>query len=94
MHHADDSSLLVTPAYISANMPLALKRAIAAVRLAADLWTECNTKHGVPHTQRTCQRCGSGVDNEHHMLFECRHTMLAATRAEHSVFVFWSTGHA
>jgi hypothetical protein len=84
MHQADDSSLLVTPAYISADMPLALKKAIAAVRLAAAP-IQCNTKHGIPYTQRTCQRCGSGVDNEHHMLFECRHTMLAAARAKHSV---------
>jgi hypothetical protein len=84
MHYADDSGLLVTPAYISADMPLALKRAIAAVRLAAAP-IQCNTKHGIPYTQRTCKRCGSGVDNEHHMLFECRHTILAATRAEHSV---------
>jgi hypothetical protein len=35
MHHADDSGLLVAPAYISADMPLAYKKAIAAVRLAA-----------------------------------------------------------
>jgi hypothetical protein len=84
MHHADDSSLLVTPAYISADMPLASKKAIAAVRLAAAP-IQCNTKHGIPYTQRTCQRCGSGVDNEHHMLLECKHTTLAAIRAEHSV---------
>ncbi len=35
MHHADDSRLLVAPAYIGADMPLAQKKAIAAVRLAA-----------------------------------------------------------
>ncbi len=44
MHYADDSGLLVTLAYISADMPLALKRAIAAVRLAAAP-IQCNTKH-------------------------------------------------
>ncbi len=32
MHHADDSRLLVAPAYISADMPLAQKKAIAVVR--------------------------------------------------------------
>jgi len=42
---ADDSRLLVPPAYISADMPLAQKKAIAAVRLAAAP-IECNTKHG------------------------------------------------
>ena len=30
MHHADASGLLVAPAYISADMPLALKKAIVA----------------------------------------------------------------
>ena len=51
MHHADDSGLLVPPAaYISADMPLAQKKAIAAVRLAAAP-IECNTKHGVAYTQ-------------------------------------------
>ncbi len=34
MHHADGTGLLVPPAYISADMPLAQKKAIAAVRLA------------------------------------------------------------
>jgi hypothetical protein len=42
MHRADDSGLLVPPAYISADMPLAQKTAIATVRLdAAPI--ECNT---------------------------------------------------
>ena len=48
MHRADDSGLLVPPAYISADMPLAQKKAIAAVRLAAAP-IECNTKHGVAY---------------------------------------------
>jgi hypothetical protein len=70
MHHADGNGLLVPPAYIiSADMPLAQKKAIAAVRLAAAP-IECNTKHGVTYTNRKCQRCGIGVDNEHHLLFE------------------------
>jgi hypothetical protein len=67
MHRADDSGLLVPPAYISADMPLAQKKAIAAVRLAAAP-IECNTKHGVAYTKRKCQRCGTGVDNM------CHHT--------------------
>jgi hypothetical protein len=66
-----------THTYISADMPLAQKKAIAAVRLAAAP-TECNTKHGVTYTNRKCQRCGIGVDNEHHMLFECGHVALVA----------------
>jgi hypothetical protein len=37
-------------------MPLAQKKAIAAVRLAAAP-IECNTKHGVAYTQRKCQWC-------------------------------------
>ncbi len=59
MHRADDSGLLVPPAYISADMmPLAQKKAIAAVRLAAAP-IECNTKHGIAYTKRKCQRCGT-----------------------------------
>ena len=82
MHHADDSGLLVPPAYISADMPLAQKKAIAAVRLAAAP-IECNTKHSVAYTQRKCQRCGIGVDNEHHLLFECSHAAIVASRSKH-----------
>jgi hypothetical protein len=93
MHHADGSGLLVPPAYISADMPLAQKKVmivmIAAVRLAAAP-IECNTKHGVTsvtYTNRKCQRCGNGVDNEHHqvvlvLLFECSHVALVASRSK------------
>jgi hypothetical protein len=49
MHRADESGLLLPPAYISADMPHAQKKAIAAVRLAAAP-IECNTKHGVAYT--------------------------------------------
>ena len=80
MHHADDSGLLAPPAYISADMTLAHKKAIAAVRLAAAP-IECNTKHNVAYTQRKCQRCGTGVDNEHHLLFECSHDIRSKHRA-------------
>jgi hypothetical protein len=55
MHYPDDSGLLVAPSYISADMPLALKRAIPEVRLAAAP-IRCNTKHGILYTQRACQR--------------------------------------
>ena len=88
MHRADDSGLLVPPAYISADMtPLAQKKAIAAVRLAAAP-IECNTmhytgKHGVACTKCKCQRCGTGADNEHHLLFECSHVALVASRSKH-----------
>jgi hypothetical protein len=51
MHRADDRGLLVPPAYISADMPLAQKKAIAAVRLAAAP-IEYNTKHGIAYTKR------------------------------------------
>jgi hypothetical protein len=78
----DDSRLLVPPAYISADMPLAQKKAIAAVRLAAAP-IECNTKHRVAHTQRKCQRCGIGVEDEHHLLFDCSHAVLVANRTKH-----------
>jgi hypothetical protein len=47
---------------------------------------ECNTKHGVTYTNRKCQRCGTGVDNEHHqqvLLFECSHVALVASRSKH-----------
>jgi hypothetical protein len=92
MHRADDSGLLVPPsAYISADMPLAQKKAIAAVRLAAAPidTIECNTKHGVAYTKR--QRCGTGVDSqEHYLLFECSHDVvdtlwryLVASRSKH-----------
>jgi hypothetical protein len=73
---------ILPPAYISADMPLAQKKAIAAVRLAAAP-IECNTKHGVAYTKRKCQRCGTGVDNEHHLLFECIHVALVASRSKH-----------
>jgi hypothetical protein len=33
-------------------MPLAQKKAIAAVRLAAAPIAECNTKHGIAYTKR------------------------------------------
>jgi hypothetical protein len=78
MLRADDSGLLVPPAYISADMPLAQKKAIAAERLAAAP-IECNTKHGLVYTKRKCHWCGTGVDNEHHLLFECSHVALVAT---------------
>jgi hypothetical protein len=55
------------------------------VRLAAAP-IECNTKHGVAYTKRKCQRCGTGVDNEHHLLFECSkcsHVALVASRSKH-----------
>ncbi len=58
------------------------KKAIAAGRLAAAP-IECNTKHGVAYTKRKCQRCGTGVDNEHHLRFECRHVALVASRSKH-----------
>jgi hypothetical protein len=41
------------------------------------------SKNGVPYTQPTCKLCGSGVDNEHHLLLECRHSVLAVIRSEH-----------
>jgi len=86
MHRADDSGLLVPPAYISADMPLAAqKKAVAAMLLAAAP-IECNTKHGIngiAYTKRKCQRCGTGVDNEHHLLFECSHVALVASRSKH-----------
>jgi hypothetical protein len=28
-------------------------------------------------------RCGTGVDNEHHLLFECSHVALVASRSKH-----------
>ena len=46
MHHAHESKLLVAPAYISADMPLCKKQAIARVRLSA-VPIRCNTSHGV-----------------------------------------------
>jgi hypothetical protein len=50
------------PAYISADMPLAQQKAIAAVRLAAAP-IECNTKHGVAYTH-TAQNNANGVEPE------------------------------
>ncbi len=34
------------------------------------------------HTQ-SARRCGTGVDNEHHLLFECSHVALVASRSKH-----------
>jgi hypothetical protein len=42
---------------VLADMPLAQKKAIAAVRLAAAPIAR-NTKHGVAYIKRKCQRCG------------------------------------
>ncbi len=44
---------------------------------------ECNTKHGNAYTKRKCQLCGTGVDNEHHLLSECSHVALVASRSKH-----------
>jgi hypothetical protein len=44
---------------------------------------ECNTKHSVAYAQPKCQRCGIGVDNEHHLLFDCSHVALVANRSKH-----------
>ncbi len=41
------------------------------------------TKHSVTYTQRKCQQCGTGVDNEQHLLFECSHVALVANRSKH-----------
>ncbi len=84
MHRADDSGLLVPPAYISADNHAACSKESHrhSVRLAAAP-IECNTKHGVAYTKRKCQRCGTGVDNEHHLLFECSHVALVASRSKH-----------
>jgi hypothetical protein len=55
-----------------------------SVRLAA-AQIRCNTKHGIPavYTQRTCKRCGSGVDNEHlvPLLLECKYSALVEIRS-------------
>jgi hypothetical protein len=45
-----DSGLLVPPAYICADMPLAQKKAIAAIMRLAAAPIECNTKHSVTHS--------------------------------------------
>jgi hypothetical protein len=37
----------------------------------------------VTYTQRKCRRCGTGIDNEQHMLFECRHVALVANTSKH-----------
>jgi hypothetical protein len=63
MHRADGSGLLVPPAYISADMPLAQKKAIAAVRLAAAP-IECSTKHGVAYTVCHNASSANGVELE------------------------------
>jgi hypothetical protein len=75
MYHQDDSGLLRTPAYITADMPLQRKQALASVQLGCAP-THTNTTHAVPYQQRTCQRCSGGIDNGHHMLFDCESTEL------------------
>ena len=84
MHHADDSGLLEAPAYISADISLQKKQAIAKVRLVAAP-IRCNTEHSVAYSARTCLRCGlETVDNEHHLFFECKHSALTACRTRYS----------
>ncbi len=91
MHHANDDRLLTAPAYITADMPLCKKVAVARVRLVAAPVCS-NTNHRGPYMQRTCQRCDLGVDNEHHMLFECTHAALSATRLKYGGLFDASTG--
>ena len=87
MHHPDDSGLIRAPAYINADMPLHRKQSLARVRLGCAP-THTNTTHTLPYTQRICQRCGQGVDNEHHMLFDCQYEPLASVRNDYSgVFI-------
>jgi hypothetical protein len=84
MYHPDDSGMLRAPAYITADMPLQRKQAIASVRLGCAP-THTNTTHAVPYQQRTCKRCsGGGVDNEHHMLFDCQCPELVSVRNDYS----------
>lgn len=83
MYHRDDSGLLRTPAYITAVMPLHRKQALASVRLGCAP-THTNTTHAVPYQQRTCMRCSGGVDNEHHMLFDCQSSGLVSVRNAYS----------
>jgi hypothetical protein len=83
MHHPDDSGLIRAPAYINADMPLHKKQSLARVRLGCAP-THTNTTHTVPYTQRTCRRCGHGVDNEHHMLFDCQCESLVSVRNGYS----------
>jgi hypothetical protein len=83
MHHLDDSGLIRAPAYINADMPLHKKQSLARVRLGCAP-THTNTTHTVPYTQRTCQRCGHGVNNEHHMLFNCQCESLVSVRNGYS----------
>jgi hypothetical protein len=83
MHHPDDSGLIRAPTYINADMPLHRKQSLARVRLGCAP-THTNATHRVPYIERTCQRCGHGVDNEHHMLFDCQQESLVAVRNDYS----------
>ncbi len=52
----------------------------------------------IPYSKRTCKRCGSGVDNEHHLLLECKHSVLVGIRSGHralfeGIFFFCNLGY-
>ena len=79
----ENNQLLQPPAYVGHNMPLNRKHKLAQFRMSgANI--RCNTEHGISFSQRICQRCHSGVDDEHHLLFVCTAAGLQEIREQHS----------
>ena len=70
------------PEYIRHTTQLSKKQAVARCRLSGAR-IRANQMHGIPYEERTCQRCGDGVDNEHHMLLHCTHPALMTARNQH-----------
>ncbi len=90
MYTAAPDGRLCTPVYIKQAMQLHKKQAVAKLRLSS-LPIRANLEHNTPYEERICKRCGSGVDNEHHMLLTCTHPPLVTIRAQHQDLCF-STG--
>ncbi len=71
------------PAYLSEMLPWRAVRSLTQLRLGvAPVRSTCRARgEDTPYCQRVCLRCGAGVDDEHHLLFDCAST--AACRRDY-----------
>jgi hypothetical protein len=87
MYVAPSSGKIRAPEYIKHTTQLCKKQIVARCRLSGSP-IQANLTHSTPYEERTCQRCGCGVDNEHHLLIACTHPGLVAVRAQHPDLCF------
>jgi len=79
MYAPGDNDTLRAPAYISQDMPLKYKQALARLRLSGAGIT-ANQRHDIGFSARVCLRCSQGIDHEHHLLFDCTDDRLQQVR--------------